>query len=142
MIEIWCDGSSRGNPGLAGYSFVVKKDGIEIYQDSAMIGDTVTSNYAEYMAVMMALDYFKSMKYRGKCTIYTDSALVVGQLTKHWKVNVPALQALHDTCDALLTSKITLVQIPREENEEANKLSQWLTKEAKRQDGLSKMPRN
>ncbi len=92
---IWTDGSSRGNPGLAGIGVVLQvKDG-SILTFSKFIGDNKTNNEAEYEAVLEAVkkarEYNKSKE---DVTIYTDSKVIHGQLVKGWKVNYPHLQKL------------------------------------------------
>ena len=41
------DGGSRGNPGLGGCGWVLRKGGVEIYAGMAPLGKC-TNNYAEY----------------------------------------------------------------------------------------------
>ena len=131
MLKVWTDGSSRGNPGVGAASFVIRRDDITLSKGSDYVG-RVTSNEAEYLAVFTALQEIQKLPLRSdqpleECTIYTDSALVVGQLTGKWKVNAPHLKTLMRACNNIIESIpyiITIKHIHREENSEANKLAQ------------------
>ncbi|MDH5406132.1 MAG: ribonuclease HI, partial [Candidatus Aminicenantes bacterium] len=53
-IRIYIDGSSRGNPGEAGYGFyVTDADGKELAARYKYLGFR-TNNYAEYQALLAA----------------------------------------------------------------------------------------
>lgn len=81
MIEIYTDGSSRGNPGPGGYGFVVVEDGKIIDAISIQTEEPVTNNQMELCAVVHA------MKRHGAPTsfftpiVYSDSAYVVNTFT-------------------------------------------------------------
>src|SRR5436309_5270423 len=73
------DGGARGNPGPAGYGVVIEDHaGRRIEQLSDFLG-VQTNNYAEYSAMIAALEYalrnhFRSVK------ILSDSELLVKQM--------------------------------------------------------------
>jgi ribonuclease HI len=131
MIEAWCDGSSRGNPGVGGYSVVIKKDNKILHKDSVVLGIDVTCNTAEYCGMMYAIEQlFYLNPEKEPCTIRTDSALVVGQLTKGWKINKEHLKVLNNSCRYLLDRvgfDVDIVHVPRGQNGEANRLAQKIT---------------
>ncbi len=80
MIEIFTDGSSRGNPGPGGYGTILKqKDRIkEISQGFRK----TTNNRMELMAVIIGLE---SIKLENQdVTIYSDSKYVVDAVSKGW----------------------------------------------------------
>lgn len=93
MIEVFCDGGSRGNPGPAAYGFIVKIDGETIYKGQGYIG-IATNNLAEYTAVVKALSWLGE-NFAGKDLVLNlDSQLVVSQLSGLYKVKNPKLREL------------------------------------------------
>jgi len=56
MIDIYTDGSSRGNPGEGGYAVVVYQDNTIFYQFSVQ-EQNVTNNQMELKAIIHAMEY-------------------------------------------------------------------------------------
>ena len=52
-VEVYTDGSSKGNPGPAGAGAVIYKDDVEIWGDCMYVGDKETNNVAEYQGVII-----------------------------------------------------------------------------------------
>ncbi|OGD84254.1 hypothetical protein A2165_01235 [Candidatus Curtissbacteria bacterium RBG_13_40_7] len=93
MIEVFCDGGSRGNPGPAAWGFVVKIDKNTVYKDHGYIG-IASNNLAEYTAVVKALTWLGE-KYRGEdLDVNLDSQLASFQLSGLYKVKNPKLREL------------------------------------------------
>ena len=95
-FTIICDGGSLGNNvagGGEGYgSFVILPD-VMTQRFTQRFGPKITNNEAEYMILTTALDYLKSVLYgqdiplmRVSVEVQTDSQLIVGHLTKNWKI--------------------------------------------------------
>lgn len=80
QLEIYTDGSSRGNPGPGGYG-VVLLWGDKRKEISAGYRLT-TNNRMELMAVIVALQNLT--KKNIPLTIYTDSQYVVNSIEKKW----------------------------------------------------------
>ena len=123
MIEINCDGGSRGNPGPAAYGFVVKKDGKIIKEEGKAIG-IATNNFAEYTAVIEALSWL-SKDFGGKdLNFYLDSQLVMSQLSGLYKIKNAQIRELVLKVKNLETSfaQIKYSYVPREKNKEADTL--------------------
>lgn len=80
QLEIYTDGSSRGNPGPGGYG-VVLLGGDKRKEISAGYRLT-TNNRMELMAVIVALQNLT--KKNIPLTIYTDSQYVVNSIEKKW----------------------------------------------------------
>ena len=80
MIEIYTDGSSRGNPGPGGYGIVMiyEDKRKELFQGYKL----TTNNRMELLAVIRALEEVKTNKYKIK--IYSDSKYVVESVEKGW----------------------------------------------------------
>ena len=79
-IEIYTDGSAKGNPGNGGYGIVLRFKGKEkeISQGYRM----TTNNRMELLAIIVALESLKSTKY--PVHIYSDSKYVIDAITKKW----------------------------------------------------------
>jgi ribonuclease HI len=125
MAELvaYVDGGCLGNPGPSGIGVVINgcEDGpIRI---AKWIGHQ-DNNVAEYAALMEALQYAVSLKAR-KLHVYSDSEVVVRQMTGEYTCRSPRLYSLHWTCRKLARSlKFSISHVPRERNVEANRLAQ------------------
>jgi ribonuclease HI len=87
MIEVFIDGSSKGNPGPGGAGIVIQdttpKEIIGIH--GIPLG-TVTNNQAEFLALKHALIELKTQGLSHDAfNILTDSQLVVGIFSQNWK---------------------------------------------------------
>ncbi|MEX2028267.1 MAG: ribonuclease HI family protein [Candidatus Curtissbacteria bacterium] len=122
MIEISTDGGSRGNPGQAAYGFVVKVDGQLVKEGRGCLG-IATNNFAEYTAVIRALEFAKD-NFKGKdLKFYMDSNLVVSQLSGLFKIRSASIRELVFRVRSLESEfgQITYTHIPREKNKEADR---------------------
>jgi ribonuclease HI len=87
MIEVYIDGSSKGNPGPGGAGIVIQDKATQetIGIHGIPLG-YVTNNQAEFLALKHTLIELKS---RGlsddPVNILTDSQLVVGIFSQNWK---------------------------------------------------------
>ncbi len=121
-IVIYTDGGSRGNPGDSAYGFVVLKDGKRIYEEGEYLG-IQTNNYAEYMAVIKALEWVKNNLGEDlDIHLYCDSLLVASQLTGKFKVKHPAIKPLVTKAKGLESyfNNVDYSHILREKNKEAD----------------------
>lgn len=78
-IQIYTDGSSRGNPGPGGYGIILKF-GSNIKEISA--GFRLTTNNRMAMAVCVALENLNTNKY--PIVIHSDSKYVIDAITQKW----------------------------------------------------------
>ncbi len=108
-MKIWIDGAGALLEGQRAKTCVVFEDG-----DTEVTSfDRGTNNEMEYRALLQALSDDRS----AGATIHTDSQLLVGQLTKGWKVNAENLRPLHaEARDRVARQNATLVWVPREQN--------------------------
>jgi ribonuclease HI len=122
-LTVCFDGASRGNPGRAAIGVVVLKDGAPVDEIGETIGET-TNNVAEYRALLRGLD---EAARRGARTLRlcSDSELVVRQLSGRYKVRSPQLAPLHRTALAKMRGfeRVTVVHVPREQNQGADALA-------------------
>ena len=109
-MEIWVDGAGSLIEGQRWKTAVVFGDGDYWITEGTGI---VTNNEAEYRALIEALLDGRSEN----ATIYTDSQLLVGHLTKNWKVNADNLKKFVEIAKKLLNlANAKLVWVPRNKN--------------------------
>ncbi|MCL5093276.1 MAG: ribonuclease HI family protein [Candidatus Marsarchaeota archaeon] len=118
-ITIYTDGAARGNPGESASGYIVYGDGKEILKKHEEYNGIKTNNYAEYNAIMLALDW--CLKNMGDpkeldITIYSDSQLVVKQLNGIYKVKSPDMIELNDRAKMLIRNfgAFKIINVPRE----------------------------
>ena len=122
QARAWVDGACRGNPGEAGFGVVIRNRN-RVEEISGFLGRT-TNNVAEYAALVAAL-IFAQRQSLEKLTIYSDSQLLVRQLTGSYRVKAPHLVPIFLRVLKLRqTIPILEIQhVPREENQEADQLA-------------------
>ncbi len=116
--EFWVDGGCRGNQAHGkreAYGSISDGETVERVQ----FANAHTNNEAEYMALLALLGNLldnRADPRKPQTNIYTDSQLVVGQLTQGSKVRAKNLLALHKEA-ALRLRKIgaKLIWVPRPE---------------------------
>lgn len=123
MIEVYCDGGARGNPGPAAWGFVIKVDGRIIKEDCGYIG-IATNNFAEYTALVEALSHLRKNFKGESAKVYLDSKLAVSQLNGQYKIknlNIAKLVRQVREIEKGL-GDIVYNHIPRDQNKEADRL--------------------
>ena len=121
------DGGARGNPGPAGYGAILEDEmGRPVVELSSYLGKQ-TNNFAEYSGLLAALTYvtkhgLKALK------VYSDSELMVKQITGQYKVSNPALKDLHARAKRMIEDleAFEINHVSREQNREAD----WLANRA------------
>ena len=122
-MQGYFDGASRGNPGTAGAAALLVNESGEVIWETARFLGTKTNNEAEYTALLLLLKAAKERDIK-TLNIYGDSKLVVSQVSKQWKINLPHLRALAQEAWGLMEGmSVTLEWIPREKNKLADALS-------------------
>jgi len=89
MIKIYADGSSRGNPGPAGFGVVAIKDN-NILTIISKQYKCKTNNAMELSALLVALELAATKYKEEKCKIYCDSMYCVNIFNnwiENWKIN-------------------------------------------------------
>lgn len=115
-LTIYTDGASRGNPGKASYGFVIFKGNKKIYEEGEYLG-IKTNNFAEYSAVLKALEYTKKHFKDSSIDFLMDSKLVCEQLSGRYKIKSPNLIPLVNIIKLLSKEReITFTHIPRSKN--------------------------
>ncbi|MEM0348930.1 MAG: ribonuclease HI family protein [Candidatus Caldarchaeum sp.] len=127
--EIYVDGASRGNPGPAGIGYIIKI-GTQSYKHREYIG-VATNNQAEYRALITALEKALQLGVK-KAYVYSDSELLVKQVTGTYRIRNTTLSSLHRKLQQLLPSfeEFKIKHVDREENREADRLANQAIDEA------------
>lgn len=124
--DLYFDGGCRPtNPGVAAFASVLTIDDdstIDTFQISRYIG-WKSNNVAEYSGLVVGL----KMAIEHQVTdisIYTDSQLVVGHMTKGWRRNVDELKVLIGDAEKLLTKfeNYRFIWVKRDKNKIADAL--------------------
>ena len=121
-LVAYIDGGSQGNPGPAGVGVVMNGAEAGPIRIAKWIGSQ-DNNVAEYVALMEALHCALSLKAK-RLHVYSDSQVVVKQMTGVYRCASPMLYSLHWTCRKLARSlEFSISHVGREMNHEANTLA-------------------
>lgn len=80
MIEIYSDGSSRGNPGPGGYGVILKSG--PHYKEISEGYRLTTNNRMELLGVIKGLEALKNLNQ--KVLVISDSKYVIDSVEKKW----------------------------------------------------------
>jgi len=124
VLHLHIDGASRSNPGEAGFGvYVTAPDGAEVAQLYGYLG-VASNNVAEYEALLHGLRYALDHGAR-KVHVFSDSQLVVRQMSGAYRVKHPAMIPLHRAARDLARrfEVCRLDHVRREQNREADRLA-------------------
>lgn len=129
-ITVYCDGLCEPvNPGgTACYGWVAYRGKKRIAKDCGVVcsGPDATNNIAEYTAVIKALEWLLENGCAGEeIAVCSDSQLCIYQLQGVYAVRSPRLMPLYARALELAEkfSGLSFKWVPREQNEEADRLS-------------------
>lgn len=118
------DGASRGNPGMAGAGIIIAdENGRKIETLGKFLGVT-TSNQAEYKALIAGLE--ATRRYNPtSVAVHSDSELMVKQMNGQYHVRNPSILPLYLKATELagLLPEVTFQHVPRERNEQADRVA-------------------
>jgi len=118
----WIDGASRGNPGDAGFGVLFETD-LASEEIVGYLGQA-TNNVAEYAALIAVLTLASD---RGveKLVVYSDSQLLVRQVTGAYRVKAPHLVPIFLKALKLRQSipDFAIEHVIREDNKAADRLA-------------------
>ncbi|HIB26478.1 MAG TPA: ribonuclease HI family protein [Candidatus Marinimicrobia bacterium] len=122
-VNMFIDGAADLNSKTAGIGGVITKNGKEIFSFSEYLDDA-TNNEAEYTALIKGLEYLIKLNILS-INIYSDSELVVKQISGEYKVKNPRMRALYQKAINLLgeLEHWTITHVFREQNEVADLLA-------------------
>ena len=122
-VTVFIDGGAIGNPGPAGAGVYIEVRGEPWTGLFEYLGHR-TNNYAEYRALLRALEYGVEQGFR-RLEVYSDSQLLVRQITGKYRVKNQVLQTLHLEAKTLISrfEHFRIHHIPREQNKRADSLA-------------------
>lgn len=122
VLVAYVDGGSLGNPGPSGIGVVIDRPEGSRIRIAKWIGHQ-DNNVAEYVALLEALQCALALKAK-VLHVYSDSEVVVRQMTGEYACRSPRLYSLHWICRKLARSlNFSINHVPRESNAEANRLA-------------------
>ncbi|OGG98829.1 hypothetical protein A3E04_01640 [Candidatus Kuenenbacteria bacterium RIFCSPHIGHO2_12_FULL_42_14] len=124
-LVIYTDGGARGNPGPAGCGAVIfDENGKSILATHKKYLGEQTNNFAEYSAVVLALEEAKKFGAE-ELQLFLDSELVVKQLNGEYKIKNQDLGKLFIKIHNLKQNfkKVSFSHVRREQNKLADKLA-------------------
>lgn len=123
LIHINIDGASRGNPGPAAIGIAFYKNN-ELFEEKAEYIGNQTNNFAEYTALIRALETSVDKGFKN-IEIRSDSELVVKQMNKLYKIKDADIKDLADKANTFISkiSNVKIVHVKREDNLRADKLA-------------------
>jgi phosphoribosylglycinamide formyltransferase-1 len=122
-VTVYVDGGSRGNPGPAAAAFVLSDAaGNRLAARAFLLGRT-TNNVAEYTALLRALEAAGALG-ATDVTVFSDSELLVRQLTGLYKVKSDSIRPLYEQVNGLRMEFdcFNIRHVMREQNQEADRL--------------------
>jgi ribonuclease HI len=128
MITIYFDGLCRPkNPGgVATYGYVIYQDGKKVKSGCGVVGSGagMTNNVAEYSALKHAVEWVSRNGMKDEIVIKGDSQLVIHQMNGTWQIKSATSKKFVPEIHRMLEGrKTSFVWIPREQNAEADLLS-------------------
>lgn len=124
-LIVYTDGGSRWNPGIAGiWVYITNGFGEEIEKRYKNIW-IKTNNEAEYLWAYYGMKRAIEL-WATTIELCMDSQLVINQLSWDWKIKKDELREIHtDIVTMIQKAEIELIYkwVPREENKEADRLS-------------------
>ena len=116
------DGGSHGNPGPSGIGVILEDSDGKRVKIAKWIG-VQDNNVAEYLALLEALQCAVALRAK-KLHVYSDSQVVVRQMTGEYACRSSRLYSLNWICRKLARSlAFSISHIERQENSEANQLA-------------------
>ncbi len=124
-IFVYTDGASRGNPGPCALGVQIFDNNHKlIHEEAVFIEEKNTNNFAEYKAVIKALEL--SVKHQvQELHLFSDSQFLIRQMERKYKVKSSNIKPLFERCQKLLQKipKTYFKHIPREKNKGADSLA-------------------
>ncbi len=124
-VIVEADGGARGNPGPAGFGFVVREAATgEVLVERGEALGVATNNVAEYSGLVGGLSAAADLG-AVEVEVRMDSQLVVEQMSGRWQIRNPGLRPLAAKAAALATrfESVRYTWVPRERNTAADALA-------------------
>lgn len=131
-LTVFIDGASRGNPGRSAIGVALyDPEGQPLKEVGFEIGIT-TNNIAEYSALLYglgeALLYVHNLSVKTnklELTVYTDSELLINQMTGRYQVKNEDIKRFHFLAQHLVSGleKVSFEKLSHDENKTADRLA-------------------
>ncbi len=123
-VRIHIDGGARGNPGPGAAGVVIESadDGAVLYEAGLYLGKT-TNNVAEYSGLVVSLEAAAKLD-AGEVDIYSDSELLIRQMTGEYRVKSDGLKPYYQQARQLARgfARCDFHHVRREQNTRADSL--------------------
>ncbi len=123
-IVAYCDGGSRGNPGPAGFGVYIQDSAGRVLAELSEYLGARTNNFAEYSALLAALDFAITNGHRS-LRVISDSELMVKQMKGQYRVNSPELRPMYEEAKRRVSQvdHFQIQHVLREKNRHADRLA-------------------
>jgi ribonuclease HI len=114
-LSLYTDGASRGNPGPAACAYILLDGRDTVIEEVAIPLGQKTNNEAEYQALIAGLT--AAARHGGtQVAVFSDSELVMRQMTGRYRVSSTRLQPLYREATLLASRfrRVTYTSVPRE----------------------------
>jgi len=113
ILKIYSDGACWGNPGHSAIAFMILDQHDKLLKEHSEYIGIGTNNQAEYKALIQALR--SALDFGNEAICYSDSVLVVEQVSGNWRVKHSNMRPLWREAIALKERfrKISFVHVPR-----------------------------
>jgi ribonuclease HI len=130
VVVVYVDGlcEPRNPGGTATYGFVVYINGEKKHEGCGIVGEGegMSNNVSEYSGLIAALEWLYKNGYAAdEIIVRSDSQLLVNQMSGLWACRGGMYKPYYEKAKAMLRffKNIKFEWIPREKNEEADRLS-------------------
>jgi len=122
-VTLYIDGAADLNSKTAGIGGIIYKDDEEVFSFSEYLHDA-TNNEAEYSALITGIKFLVDLKLLN-VKIFSDSELVVKQISGEYRVKHPRMQSLHQKAMAQFRhlDSWTFDHVLRDKNDAADRLA-------------------
>lgn len=119
-VRVNCDGGSRGNPGPSALGVVIATENGQIVEEIGQYLGVQTNNFAEYSAVIAALEKLRELDIYD-ADFYLDSELIVKQLNGQYRVKNDNIIPLNSRVNKLAEGmNLTFTHVYRKDNKLAD----------------------
>lgn len=121
---IFCDGGSRGNPGISGGGAVLYDENQKELGRAGIFTGHQTNNFAEYSSLIVGMKLARTHNI-SHLTVYMDSKLAIEQMAGRWKVKHPQMKILWEKAKIIADEfkMVDFQHVRREKNTVADEIA-------------------
>ena len=111
----YTDGASRGNPGPSACAYILVTSRGDVAEERAFFLGQGTNNEAEYRGLIAGLSAARRLG-AVYLEVFSDSELIIRQMTGSYRVSSPRLRPLYEEAQVLTRrfGKVTFRSVPRD----------------------------